>query len=163
TGSWLAQQQVYSARSCKRRRSAPVFSRAEINDIAGWASTIDERRLGICVVEQPADEAAREQVGARLTAWRQSAAAGDSALCARRLRLLGPEARSALQRSLLVRLSTVLGRGLFSDFVLFRHLFRDAAQPFWSPDSRRVYDSYLAAWRGGRGRDFFLGNPVSAR
>jgi type 2 lantibiotic biosynthesis protein LanM len=222
-----------------------VFSPAEIRDIAGRAGTIDERMGRICVVEAPADEAAREQIRDRLTAWRQLAAAGYSGLFARRLaadrldersaaallgrarladgqpspqwaqsfawaaatmaasdnptydgpsaqadpvpfeellrpiiraasrrlgrrcgrclRLLGPEARSALQRSLLLHLSTVLGRALFGDFVLFRHLSSDTAQSLWSPDSRRVYDSYLAAWHSGRGRDFFMANPVAAR
>ena len=218
-----------------------MFSRAEIRDIAGRASTIDERRPSVFVVEEPADAAAREQIGVRLTAWRQSAAAGDLALFARhlvadgldersamallgkarlangqplprwaqsfawasammivpddrrdseaesepfeellrpvvraarrrlgrrcgiRLRRLGPGARIALQRSLLLRLSRLLGRGLFGDFVLFRHLSHDAAQPFWSPRSRAVYEAYLAAWRDGRGRDFFIANPVAAR
>jgi type 2 lantibiotic biosynthesis protein LanM len=222
-----------------------LFSRAEIRDIIGRASTIDERRAGICVVEEPEDETTREQVRDRLMAWRQLAAAGDSSLFARRLaaegldersarallgkarladgeplprwarsfawvaammtapdgpasdrrgaeaepvpfeellrpvvraacrrlsrrcgdRLhrLGSGARSTLQRSLLLRLSALLGRGLFGDFVLFRHLSRDATQPFWSSDSRRLYDLYLAGWREGRGRDFFLANPVAAR
>jgi hypothetical protein len=91
----FAQQQVYSARSCKRGRSASVFSRAEIHDIAGRASTIDERRLGICVVEEPADEGTREQIRDRLTAWRDSAAAGDNALFARRLAADGLDERGA--------------------------------------------------------------------
>ena len=222
-----------------------MFSRAEIRDIAGRASTIDERRHGMYVVDEPADEAAHEQVRDRLTAWRQSTAAGDRALFARRLvadglddrsarallgkarladgqslpqwaqsfawasagmtalddqasdgrysqsepvpfeellrpvvraahrrlgrrcgdrlRRLGSGARSALRRSLLIRLSILLGGGLFGDFVLFRHLSHDAAQPFWSPQTRTLYESYLAAWREGRGRDFFLANPVAAR
>jgi hypothetical protein len=72
-----------------------VFSRAEIHDIAGRASTIDERRLGICVVEEPADEGTREQIRDRLTAWRESAAAGDNALFARRLAADGLDERGA--------------------------------------------------------------------
>ena len=47
-----------------------MFSRAEIRDIIGRASTIDERRAGICVVEEPEDETTREQVRDRLMAQR---------------------------------------------------------------------------------------------
>jgi hypothetical protein len=62
-----------------------MFSVAEIRDIAGRASTIDERRRGISIVEEPADEVAQEQISDCLTAWRQSAAAGDHVLFVRRL------------------------------------------------------------------------------
>jgi hypothetical protein len=72
-----------------------LFSRAEIRDIIGRASTIDERRAGICVVEEPEDETTREQVRDRLMAWRQLAAAGDSSLFARRLATEGLDERSA--------------------------------------------------------------------
>jgi hypothetical protein len=72
-----------------------LFSRAEIRDIIGRASTIDERRAGICVVEEPEDETTREQVRDRLMAWRQLAAAGDSSLFARRLAAEGLDERSA--------------------------------------------------------------------
>src|SRR5947209_5488565 len=72
------------------------FSPAEIREIAGRASTIDERRAGVCVVDAPADDLERQQARNRLVAWRQSAAAGDHALFIRRLAADGLSEQTAL-------------------------------------------------------------------
>jgi type 2 lantibiotic biosynthesis protein LanM len=222
---------------------------AELREIAGRASTIAERLAGGCIAGPMDDAASRDAARSRLAAWRQSAAAGDATLFARRLadhgfdddtvlpllgpvrlrdgaalpswaqtfqwvaealsgpataaptadpdepalpfedlfrpvaeaararladrlgeswdRLLTDKARAALERGLVRRLGVVGGPGLFGDYVVFRHLWQYRpgafALPFFSPGSRAIYDAYLAAWRAGRCRDFFLARPVAAR
>ena len=72
-----------------------------------------------------------------------------------------------LRRGLLRRLSAALAPALFTDFHLFRHLQRFASGrlrwPFSAPDSRAIYDAFLAHWRSGQWRGFFLAKPVAAR
>ncbi|PYS00234.1 MAG: hypothetical protein DMG16_15950, partial [Acidobacteria bacterium] len=72
-----------------------------------------------------------------------------------------------LQRGLLRRLSIALAWPLYTDFNLFRHFWRYARGNLnWvllSPDSATIYESFLAEWRNGRWREFFLEKPVAAR
>jgi hypothetical protein len=73
--------------------SAPILSRDELRDIAGRASTIGERLAGGYVAEEPTDPAARKIAQDRLAAWRQSAAAGNADLFAKRLGQHGLDVR----------------------------------------------------------------------
>jgi hypothetical protein len=225
------------------------LTRGELDGIAARASTIAERLAGGCSPEPTLDAALHDAARSRLAAWKQSAAAGDAALFARRLadqgfdddavlpllgpvrlpdgaplpswaqtfqwvvaalggsatatpaaepdepalpfedlfrpvaaaararladrlgetwdRLLTDKARAGLERGLVRRLGVVGGPGLFGDFAVFRHLrqYRPGgfALPFLSPQSRAIYDAYVAAWRAGRCRDFFLAKPVAAQ
>ncbi len=81
--------------------------------------------------------------------------------------LLDDRARAALARGLLRRLCDIGGAAVFGDFAAFRHArqYRPGAfaLPFLSARSHAIYDAYLAAWRAGRCRDFFLAKPVAAR
>jgi hypothetical protein len=82
-------------------------------------------------------------------------------------RLFSDPARTALQYGLLKRLAAAGARGLFADFSIFRHLWGTApgayTWPFWSAESREIYDQFVADWPNGRGRDFFQARPVAAR
>jgi type 2 lantibiotic biosynthesis protein LanM len=58
---------------------------SELRAVAARASTIAERLARGCIPEPTLDGAFREAARSRLAAWKQSAAAGDAALFARRL------------------------------------------------------------------------------
>jgi type 2 lantibiotic biosynthesis protein LanM len=80
---------------------------------------------------------------------------------------LAPAAVSALQLSLLRRLSRASAPALYADFSLFRHLSRLRAGglswPIATSGGQHLYHAFVAAWRTGRDREFFLANPVAAR
>jgi type 2 lantibiotic biosynthesis protein LanM len=82
-------------------------------------------------------------------------------------RHFAPPAIAALERSLLLRLAELCGPGLFGDFNLYRHLARRQKGRFFLPfspaGSRLIFDAYVAAWREGGMRQFFLDRPVTAR
>ena len=63
-----------------------TLSDDDMRDIAGHASTIDERLAGLAVVEAPANDTERERARELLFEWCQVAAAGDDRLFADRLR-----------------------------------------------------------------------------
>jgi class II lanthipeptide synthase len=225
-----------------------LFSIGELRDIAGRASTIDERLGKGGIRCEIANDAERGRAQRRLAAWCHSAAAANRELFAKRLAsqglnessaldllgtarladdralplwaetfgwlapafavparpfrpatpqeplpfedLLGPLADIAWDRfaeqahgrllslideparvqwrdSLLHRIARACARALFADFNLYRHASGYApgrlAVPFWSSDSRAIYDGFVSAWRTGRYHQFFLANPVAAR
>jgi type 2 lantibiotic biosynthesis protein LanM len=85
----------------------------------------------------------------------------------RLFRLISDSARTALQYGLLKRLAEAAARGLFAEFSIFRHLSGTAlgafGWPFWSTESREIYDGFVEDWQNSRGRDYFLRKPVAAR
>ena len=97
------------------------------------------------------------------SAWQDLQARAGS----RGLARFSPAAVAALQGSLLRRLSGAAAQALFADFTLFRHLARfrpgTLPGPVATSTGRRRYHAFVAAWRSGRDRDFFLANPVAAR
>ena len=73
-----------------------ILSGDELREVAGRASTIDERRAGLAIVEEPTDDDERERVLGLLSDWRQAAAAGDDKLFVKRLRRDGLDKQTAL-------------------------------------------------------------------
>ena len=74
-----------------------TLSDDDMRDIAGRASTIDERLAGLAVVEEPANDTERERAQELLFEWCQVAVAGDDRLFADRLRHDGLDEKTALQ------------------------------------------------------------------
>lgn len=100
---------------------------------------------------------------AAAAAWRDLQARAAN----RGLDRFSPPALAALRRSLLRRLCGACAPAVYADFNLFRHLARFApgalSWPLATPGGRRLYHAFVAAWRAGRDREFFLAHPVAAR
>ena len=104
-----------------------ILSDDDVRDIAGRASTIDERLAGVVVVEQPTGPAESERAHSILSAWRHAAAAGDDALFAKRLRWEGLDERTALR--LLGRAHLPAGRALPRWSLIFRRVIAETDEP----------------------------------
>jgi type 2 lantibiotic biosynthesis protein LanM len=73
-----------------------ALSDDDVRDIAGRASTIDERLAGLAIAEEPADDTERERAHNLLSEWRRVAVAGDDRLFAKRIRRGGLDEQTAL-------------------------------------------------------------------
>jgi type 2 lantibiotic biosynthesis protein LanM len=78
--------------------NCPAFTETDLRDMAGRASTLDERRAGQVVVDGPTSAADVDRLHALFAEWGHAATAGDEALFAEKLRLDGDDGPAALRR-----------------------------------------------------------------
>ncbi len=111
--------------------SPSTLSDDDVRDIAGRASTIDERLAGLAVVAPPADDAGRERDQRLFSDWRDAATAGDDAMFAKRLRRDGLDEQAA--RDLLGPAQLPAGSPLPGWAVTFQRLVAEAGEPASPP------------------------------